>query len=482
MVRTAPLEREKDMSVIRDRWVGVVLLAWSCLALAAAQPQGGYCEVARITPPDPNVLQLGLSLAMSGDTVVVGAPEAEIYGLSTGTAYVLRRDAGGPERWGIVARVLQPDPVPDEHFGWAVAIDGDTVAVGAPFGTPPDRVLIYYRNQGGPEAWGLVTQLLVYSHDFGCSLSLSGDRLLVGRDEGALMFERNQGGPDHWGQVAVFPNPGTTNNYYGWSVGLSGDTAVIGAFRDDTHGWLAGGAFVYRRDAGGPNCWGQVAELRPDPPQNPDRFGRAVAIAGDTIVVGADQDAYMAAGTGYASVYGRDQGGPENWGLLARLTAEENRLPQDCFGAAVAVCGDLVAVGAPRWIGSGRGKLCLYSRNHGGSGQWGQLATFYGWVALNGLFGSAVATNGPQVLASAPTGAGAVFAHANDATIRAGDVNCDGRVDFGDINYFVLMLSRGDQWRLRVPVCPYFNGDTNGDGAVNFGDINGFVAALSGSL
>jgi hypothetical protein len=64
---------------------------------------------------------------------------------------------------------------------------------------------------------------------------------------------------------------------------------------------------------------------------------------------------------------------------------------------------------------------------------------------------------------------------------RLGDLNCDGAVDFADINPFVLLLGDPTAWQAAFPGCPQINGDINGDGAVGFGDINPFVALLSGS-
>jgi hypothetical protein len=62
-----------------------------------------------------------------------------------------------------------------------------------------------------------------------------------------------------------------------------------------------------------------------------------------------------------------------------------------------------------------------------------------------------------------------------------GDLNCDGEVDFGDINPFVLYLSDFTAWQAAYPGCPPHNGDINGDGSFpSFGDINPFVALLSG--
>ena len=64
---------------------------------------------------------------------------------------------------------------------------------------------------------------------------------------------------------------------------------------------------------------------------------------------------------------------------------------------------------------------------------------------------------------------------------RPGDMNCDGVVDFDDINAFVLALSNPDAYALQYPDCPLGNRDLDGNGVCDFGDINPFVAILSGS-
>jgi hypothetical protein len=67
-----------------------------------------------------------------------------------------------------------------------------------------------------------------------------------------------------------------------------------------------------------------------------------------------------------------------------------------------------------------------------------------------------------------------------EGQVRTGDLNCDGTVDFGDINPFVLVLTDAAAWQAAYPGCPIANGDINSDGSVDFGDINPFVALLSG--
>jgi hypothetical protein len=68
------------------------------------------------------------------------------------------------------------------------------------------------------------------------------------------------------------------------------------------------------------------------------------------------------------------------------------------------------------------------------------------------------------------------------SNVKKGDLNCDGVVDFKDINPFVLLLSNPGAWQATYPACPMSNGDCNNDGIVDFKDINPFVAILSGGL
>ena len=103
----------------------------------------------------------------------------------------------------------------------------------------------------------------------------------------AYVFERNQGGADQWGQVnKLTASDGLAVDLFGNSVGISGDTAVIGAYHDDNQG----SAYVFERNQGGADQWGQVKKLTASDRATGDRFGWSVAISGDTAVVGAELD------------------------------------------------------------------------------------------------------------------------------------------------------------------------------------------------
>ncbi len=91
-------------------------------------------------------------------------------------------------------------------------------------------------------------------------------------------------------------------------------------------------------------------------------------------------------------------------------------------------------------------------------------------------------SNASNLVAGDTNNAEDVFLHDRDASCPVpGDLNCDGAVDFGDINPFVLILTNPAAWQAAYPGCPMLNGDINGDGVVDFGDINPFVALLVGS-
>ncbi len=101
-------------------------------------------------------------------------------------------------------------------------------------------------------------------------------------------------------------------------MAVSGDTAVVGAILEDAGGTSAGAAYVFERNQGGANNWGQVKKLTASDAEDGDYIGEAVAISGDTAIVGAPR-----LGLGFAYVFRRDQGGTDNWGEVKKLTASD---------------------------------------------------------------------------------------------------------------------------------------------------------------
>ncbi|WP_193214735.1 hypothetical protein [Luteolibacter marinus] len=268
----------------------------------------------------------GTTVAVSGDTMVVGAPGESsnatgVNGypynnlhLNSGAAYVFVRDGG---TWVQQAYLKASNNGAQDQFGWSVAIDGDTVVVGA---------------------------LL----EDGAATTVDGD----GSGNSALnagaayVFVREDG---EWGQQAYLKaDNAKAGQLFGSAVAISGDRIVVGANREssqaagineygfDSLAPNAGAAYVFVREDGE---WSQEAYLKASDCAANAEFGGAVAISGDRVVVGA---AVAQASAGAAYVYVRESAG---WSEEARLSAS-NAAANARFGCAVAVSGEILAIGA----------------------------------------------------------------------------------------------------------------------------------------
>jgi hypothetical protein len=362
----------------------------------------------------------GISVAVSGDTVVVGTYHATVGGnLERGAAYVYARNRGGaPDHWGNVQKLTAFDGAAYDYFGLSVAISGDTLVIGASGADVGGQnnqgaAYVFARNQGGADQWGLVKKLTAgdgTAYDwFGDVVAISGGVIVVGADYAdiiggrtdqgaAYVFARNQGGADQWGQVRkLTAGDGAAYHYFGGAVALSGDTAVVGAWGADVSGTLGqGAAYVFARNQGGADQWGQVKKLAAADGAAYDRFGYAVAINGqaDAVVVGAYHAGVGGVSQqGAAYIFIRNQGGsPDNWGQVKKLVASDGAA-NDYFGRAVAISGESVMVGA---VGdeAGRGAAYLFARNQDGANAWGQVGKLTASDGAGGdNFGIAVAGN-----------------------------------------------------------------------------------------
>ena len=302
--------------------------------------------------------RFGYSVATNGDTLVVGA-----YGknwqsgappifvpISRGAAYIFERNQGGAENWGQVKILTPSDSSASDRFGWSVAINGDTVVVGALVkDSNTGAAYIFERNQGGAENWGQVKKLTAsdaaVNDQFGSSVSINADTVVVGawvknsNTGAAYIFERNQGGAENWGQVKkLTASDAATFGYFGYSVSINGNTAVVGSY-----GKQPGAAYIFERNQGGAENWGQVQELTASDANLLDEFGISVAIDGDTLAVGAWAQNLLTGGATY--IFERNQNGVEGWGEVQKLTASDVAA-HDQFGSSVGIDGDTVVVGA----------------------------------------------------------------------------------------------------------------------------------------
>jgi len=256
--------------------------------------------------------RLGYSVSMSGDTVVVGAPYKDVYGnADQGAAYVFVKPDTGWADITETATLTASDGVTNDLFGFSVSISGDTIVVGAPdadVGGNADMgaAYVYRRPTGG---WadmtetGKLTTSDGTAHDLlGQSVAISGDTVVVGA------HQHNVGAKADQGAAYVFVKPssgwavitetamltasnGTAGDNLGYSVSISGDTVVVGAQNRDVGGNTnQGSAYVFERPLTGWVNVTETATLTASDGAADDRLGVSVSISEDTIVVGARGD------------------------------------------------------------------------------------------------------------------------------------------------------------------------------------------------
>ena len=394
----------------------------------------------------------GSALAIDGDMMVVAAPQADVGGVETsGAVYIFLRDPTSGQ-WVEEQHLLPADGnFGDNYSDLTLAVQGDTIVVGAPK-TTIDRsregaVYVFERGQGGPGLWGEVATLADASvgvnGNFGSSVALEGDLLVVGAapeyfGTGLVrIFERDRGGADNWGEVTTLAHTAVGDadhpRSFGSAVAIEGDLLVVGASRTSVS-WIGesdGAAYLFRRDATDPDRWEYVARLIvPGADQCvggltvsqfvaqasveaqaaaaacaeeiagvSGAFGHRVALDGDTIVVsaplasGEDGTRYV----GRAYVYRRDSSNDALWQYVVSLSGSGTSL-YNYFGNALALAGDTVLIGAPGTTIEARafrGAAYLFERGAGGPDAWGEVEKLVAYDGLSyGNFGSAVALDG----------------------------------------------------------------------------------------
>lgn len=320
-----------------------------------------WSETSKLTAMDvaPND-QFGVSVSLDGDTAVIGSFWDDDRGENSGSAYVFSLNPGGVGAWTEVNKLTAPDGEAHDWFGISASIDGDTIVVGAELdddnGTNSGAAYVFSRDLGGIDNWGEVTKLTASDAAadswFGRSVDIDGDTVIIGAwksdsaggmDSGsAYVFYQNAGGVDNWGEVKKLVSVDDAEDAnFGVSLSLSGDTAVIGAYRGDSGAPESGSAHIFSRDAGGADNWGEVKKLIASDKVAFDQFGISVALDGETALIGswADDD------SGSAYVFSRNVGGNDNWGEVIKLTAVDAE-EYDLFGSSVSIVGDTAFIGA----------------------------------------------------------------------------------------------------------------------------------------
>ena len=290
----------------------------------------------------------GWSVAIDGDTVLVGAVSTDDSGPYSGTAYVFTRSG---TTWSQQAQLTPAEGAGGDSIGWSVALDGDTALIGAQLhdGATADEGAAYVFTRSGT-TWTEQAELTAFdaTHGdaFGYSVALDGDTALIGvpydyNPGSAYVFSRS--GTTWTHQAKLTASDGAYLDYFGWSVALAGDTALIGARLDDDNGLPdSGSLYVFTRSV---SVWSQQTKLTPSDAAAGDQFGFSAAFEGDEAVIGAPYDDDNAVDSGSAYLFTRTGGvWSETAKLLASMGDASDRLGY--HHEAVAVSGATALAGA----------------------------------------------------------------------------------------------------------------------------------------
>ncbi len=392
---------------------GVTTMTYTLIvmrATAASFAQNAYLKAANAEAFD----QFGLSVALSGDTMAVGATgeasngsdEADNSAAGAGAVYVFTRDGAG--MWALEAYLKASNVGAGDNFGWSVALSGDTLLLGA-IGEDSDG---------------------------------SGEADNSASNAGAVyVFTRDSAG--EWTQAAYLKAANAeVNDQFGWSVALSDDTLLIGAIGEASDGSGAannsasgaGAVYVFIRDSAG--VWLQAAYLKAANAEFDDQFGTSVALSGDTLAVGARLEASDGSGeannsaSGAGAVYLFTRDGAGAWTQAAYLKAA-NAGAGDLFGLSVALSGDTLAIGAFGEDSDGSGEAnnsasaagAVYVFTRDGAGVWTQAAYLKASNAeANDQFGLSVALSGGTLVVGANGEASDGSGEADNSASGAGAV------------------------------------------------------------
>lgn len=426
---------------------------------------------------------LGYVVAIDGDTAVIGAHEDDPNGLASGSAYVFTRTGN---RWNQQAKLQASDGAAGDKFGFSVSVSGDTILVGALLdddqGSNTGSVYVFTRSGN---QWSQQAKLQTADGTetgfsaFGKNVSLSGNTALIAANVdfntgGVYVFVRNG---STWSQQAKLEAVGgSVFDHFGTALSLSGDTALIGAHRDDDTGTDSGSAYVFVRSG---SSWSQQAKLLGSDSGTHDFFGWDVSVAGDIALIGAPLSYHQEVRGGSVYVFRRNG---NSWAQQTKLVADDG-VTYDYFGYSVSLSGTTALIASYKDDDNGNNSGSAYVFNHSSNG-WNQVAKL---LPADGMFqdyfGVSASLSGDTALIGANedndsgTDSGSAYLfdldldndglfNSTEASIGSdkelADTDADGLSDFDEVN----QDGNPRSYTLGIDTDPN-NPDTDGDGLLD---------------
>lgn len=378
-------------------------------------------EFAKIVSVDADLSdKFGTAIAITGNTMVVGAPFEESGGFSRGAAYVYQLSGNS---WIYQSKLIASDGANSDNFGEAISISDNLVLIGATKHNTNSLnsagAAYVFANTSG-NIW--VEQAKLSASDaqaaafFGKSVAISGNMAIIGAswhdisgisNAGAAYIFANTNGNTWVEQTKIFSSLYNQNAYFGESVAISGNVAVVGAYKDNSVLSFAGSVYVYYNTSA--NIWGQETRFYASDLASSDQFGHTLSLSDNILLVGSTGDDVAGAAYIYANTSGNI------WAEKAKLTPSQGA-SQDNFGISVSLSGNKALIGANGndEIGTNTGSAYLFLSTNVST--WTEQEIFVaGDGKENDFFGMAVSLSGNLGAVGAPqevsqgTDAGAVY-------------------------------------------------------------------------
>ncbi len=445
-----------------------------------------------VTPPLPSIQdfsQMGRESTLRGDVAVVGEWNDDEGEPDSGAAHVYRLVGGA---WTFEQTLKADPPVANARFGNAMAVDGDTIAVGASNETfdgeafASGAVYIFTRDPGAG-VWSQTARIEFpnsVGDEFGDTVALEGATLAIGApgetspgggsNDGAIHIYEGSGSEWELVQSLYDPDP-DFNGRVGDELAMDGDLIITSSIEDNFTSFGAGAGLIYGRTEG---LWLFQAKVGSNDAENFDPLGDGVAIDGATVVVGCSEcDGLVQGNAGTAYVF--DPTGEGGYALTKKLGAPLGA-NGDNFGDAIAIRDGLILVSADGHDAAGGSAGAAYLFKLEESGWEFDQKYLPPGLAPGDNFGNSISISNARALIGASglngsgfnTNGGAWFLNLNACGAPppdCPDTNGDNTVDSTDLN--TLLAQFGDAGERLA-------GDVDGDGDVDSADLNALLASF----
>ena len=305
----------------------------------------------------------GNSVDIDGNYAIVGAFRKDNY---TGAAYIFKKNTSG--NWVQVAKLIASDRAADDNFGYSVSISGNFAIVGA-YQEDEDAIggetvsnagSVYIFKNDGSDNWIQVQKKVASNRSennyFGYSVSMNGEYAVVGAygrmESRGAAYVLKKGPSDAWSELQIiYSTDGSPYDCFGSSVSIDEitKTVIVGAKNEDEDAGgqntlsSAGSAYVFKND--GSDNYSQTEKIVPNSSDRKDHseFGNSISISGSYVIIGARTESHSG-GSGAAYVFKNDGNG--NWLQNSRIDAGSDSENNSFFGNSVSIDGDNIIIGA----------------------------------------------------------------------------------------------------------------------------------------